>query len=1321
MSTDYVDRMHCSPKLVRMVVLACWLVSGGWTWYGDGGTVTADESGANAVSPPDNRLAERDRLWAETQALEAKGLHEQAIQLAQRVLAIEVEIFGEKHFELSGTLNLIARQYATLDQFDAALNTLARRSALLAELPNLPSWQVKDGQRDLDNLRLLSQLTDEDRAEVRRAAVLSEQSSALASGQSIAEAVQLAREVLAIRERVLGGEHLDTAVALHDLAFVLEEQGDSASALVFYAKALAIRRRVLGDDHPTTALSLNNLGYSANENGDLANARRYYEEALAIRRRTLGNDHASTVNTLINLATLLKDSGDYKSARQCFDEILAIRQKVLGDKHLDTAAAWNYLGVLSRSTGDYSAARYQYEQALAIQRTALGEDHPVTAQTMNNLSVNLKDQGDLVEATVMQEKALAIRRKTLGDEHRDTLESLGNLGVVFSKRAQFGRARECFEQVLATELKVLGPDHRGLAESLNRLAYLFEVTRDFPEAKRLYERALSIQRGRLGNSHPETAQTLDYLGGLLALMDKKMEAVARYEEAIAIRRTVLGEDHPDTIASLNNLAVLLMNGGDYIKSKAYFEQALAIQRKRSGTEQLTAALLDNLAKLHMAVGEYSQARDCFDESLAIRERLYGMNHLATADSLNNLAILRHALKEYDESRLLYTQSLEICRHVLGNSHPETFLRMYNLGLLLAASGKNDEAVQIFLEANQREEQFLSHELFAFSEAKLNAYVSRFAGRLDVLASLPVVQLHRERELAETLLTRKAVVLEILQRRRHAEQLAAADPEIGKLRNQLSAARDELENLLLRPARDALQEELDTRRETLRQQCKDLEDQYARTLGRAAKSDAQLAVSVDDLRKRLTAGQYLIEYLRFTRREFQSVEQVTRWQEDRYAACVIGADENSSVRVIDLGPAAEIDQLVGDLTAQVREFQSERESADESSYEDDYRKIASKLYAKIMAPLQEAIAGATQIYVGPDSRLHEIPFEALVDTNGKYLIEAGYQFAYVSSGRDLVRPQSAEPGSGVLVFAGPNYDLDASGRLAAARHATEAHAESAVLATTGRPTLPAAINESPALRSTDSRAGWRYLPGADLEGQEAGSAFTQAGWDRVQIFTGNEAQEDLVKRVHRPRVLVLVTHGDFLDDAPAADTSSTDDRSFGLVSSDAADVAAGPTSEDRGRTMQARSGLRTIDNPLLRSYLLLAGANKIDERLPEGTQIENGWLTAQEIGDLDLQGTDLVVLSACNTNRGQAANGQAVVGMRSAFLFAGAKTIVGSLYEVPNAETRLLLRPFYAGVAGGAGKLASLHSAKLEFLRQRRASVGAAHPFYWASFVLVGAP
>lgn len=98
-----------------------------------------------------------------------------------------------------------------------------------------------------------------------------------------------------------------------------------------------------------------------------------------------------------------------------------------------------------------------------------------------------------------------------------------------------------------------------------------------------------------------------------------------------------------------------------------------------------------------------------------------------------------------------------------------------------------------------------------------------------------------------------------------------------------------------------------------------------------------------------------------------------------------------------------------------------------------------------------------------------------------------------------------------------------------------------------------------------------------------------------------------------------------------------------------------------------------------------------------------------------------MFSACNTGRGQVATGDAVAGLRSAFLFAGTRTLVGSLYEVPDEPTRRLMQTFYAGLREQRGKLESLNAARLELIAELREKQGTAHPFFWASFVLVGEP
>ena len=135
-----------------------------------------------------------------------------------------------------------------------------------------------------------------------------------------------------------------------------------------------------------------------------------------------------------------------------------------------------------------------------------------------------------------------------------------------------------------------------------------------------------------------------------------------------------------------------------------------------------------------------------------------------------------------------------------------------------------------------------------------------------------------------------------------------------------------------------------------------------------------------------------------------------------------------------------------------------------------------------------------------------------------------------------------------------------------------------------------------------------------------------------------------------------------------------------------------------------------------SGIVLAGANR-EAKSGE----EDGILSALEVSEMDLSKVELAVLSACQTGLGDVKTGEGVFGLRRAFLFAGARTLVTSLFEVPDKDTRDLMLRFYSGLKSGQGKLAALHAAQRQLLQLRRQAGGAAHPFFWASFVMVGGP
>jgi CHAT domain-containing protein len=194
-------------------------------------------------------------------------------------------------------------------------------------------------------------------------------------------------------------------------------------------------------------------------------------------------------------------------------------------------------------------------------------------------------------------------------------------------------------------------------------------------------------------------------------------------------------------------------------------------------------------------------------------------------------------------------------------------------------------------------------------------------------------------------------------------------------------------------------------------------------------------------------------------------------------------------------------------------------------------------------------------------------------------------------------------------------------------------------------------------------------------------------DDKHVFTRARATEGRVKQFHGPRFLHIATHGFFLKDnelRAAALRNVT-------VSLDQATLPVG-------------------ENPLLRSGLALAGAN-----LRRSGKNDDGILTAAEVAQMDLRGTQLVVLSACETGLGDVHNGEGVYGLRRALVLAGAETQVASLWKVADDATKDLMVEYYGRLLKGEGRSAALREAQRTMIISKERS----HPYYWAAFVPIG--
>ena len=318
---------------------------------------------------------------------------------------------------------------------------------------------------------------------------------------------------------------------------------------------------------------------------------------------------------------------------------------------------------------------------------------------------------------------------------------------------------------------------------------------------------------------------------------------------------------------------------------------------------------------------------------------------------------------------------------------------------------------------------------------------------------------------------------------------------------------------------------------------------------------------------------------------------------------------------------------------------------------NHREMARKLDELVMQPVRRILGPTRWILLSPDGALNFVPFYALVDEQDRELVDTT-SITYLMTGRDLLRLRqaAATPREAPLIVANPDF-----GKTIEMETTEQSAAQS---------------------RSVDlSRVRFSQLAGTEEEGQQVRKTLPNA-----RLLNGLNATEEALKELHGPRVLHIATHGFFLPDIEN-------------VTGDASKTGLDPWNA----------------NPLLRSGLALVGAN----RRKSQTEREDGVLTALEVSHLDLRGTRLVVLSACETGVGHALHGEGVYGLQRAMMIAGAETQVTSLWQVSDNATKKLMVEFYQELAKGAGRGEAMRLAQLALRRSYP------HPYYWASFIVTG--
>jgi len=1143
------------------------------------------------------------------------------------------------------------------------------------------------------------------------------------------------KQIIACKE-VYGENHKEYATSLHNLAGYYSKVRDYDQAVKYEKEASEVCLRVFGKDNLMYATSLHDLAYYYNKNGNHKDAIVYGIQALTIQKNLIGEKSRDYLVSLHHLAMYYSEEGDYKKAVEIGLKSVDIGKDVLGERNLDYSSSLLNVANYLYDNGDYFKAVEYGEEALDIRREKMGEDHSVVLKTIHTLALFYSKIGEYRKA-IEYESVVLEKQKVLDDEGHDYAMTLNSLATFYSNLDEYGKAIEYGEEAIRIIKGVSGENNTDYALFLNNIGTYYAKLHNYSKALEYGMKALKLQQVLLGEYHPHYAITLHCIASYYSNLGDYSSAVEYGERALMIQKETIGVYHPDYAISLNSLSLFYSYLGNYVKAVEYVSEALTIEKNTIGANHPDHAIpLINISHYYALLGNVKRAIEYATEALEIQNRTIGTNHLDYSHTLSNLADYYYLQGDYNKAIAYQTEAMTIRMNIIG-THNSTYSTSLNaLALYYSSLGNYSKAIEygnMSIEAYKgtQEENTYSYaralhnlaccysdsgdyskavetELIALEILRrvIGENNTDFATGLSQLAdyyydlgkydmALSTIQ--------KCLLIRRNKIIEIFQNFPSSQRssywnrfsfgftdrypglfLKSHSSDVSSLydltalfsKGLLLTTDKEMNKLILENGdKDALEIYEDLRNTRIIIQ-KLFETPIAErhmnldSLQQRAESLEQLLV-----KKSKVYGDYT-QKLKTTWKDVQNA-----LVEDEIAVEFLSFNIHDTDSIMISALTLRKDDQEPRLTP-LFEINQLKNVSDTLYYN------CPEIMDLVWHPLQNQFKGIRRIYFSPSGVLHKIGIEYVAGMEN-------FEMYRLSTTREIIDMKKSiavnqEKLDNADLYGGIDYE-EMSAISPAPSQINKDNAKNDSLFTNMSYELHRAFVDSLEVRGTTVK----YLPGTLNEVMNIRSSFMNAN-QSANLHTGKDATESSVKKLSSncAGVLHISTHGFYFSVKQAQNK----------------------------KRMQSifNNEYNSEDKSLTRSGLLMAGANKFLNGKDVSMDEDDGILTAQEISKLDFRKLDLVVLSACETAKGDIMQGEGVFGLQRGFKKAGAKSILMSLWKVSDAATNMLMSEFYINLCNGKDKHESLRMAQKKVCEYKDADGNYIFqdPYFWAGFVML---
>lgn len=1029
------------------------------------------------------------------------------------------------------------------------------------------------------------------------------------------------------------------------------------------------------------------------QNTELALAKRYdaiadslsrlpdNKQAILIRKKALNiyqNSRPVPFDRLVaefrSIGICYRREGKFSEGEFNLKRAVEIAEKHLPQIHTERAKAYNSYGIYLLTTGDNkSALKFLYESLAINKRTK----SPDVADNLNNIGIIYENMGDYAQAFDHYRQALNFNRAKHGINNVATANNFINLGTACIKLDRYDEAMLYLDTTLTIYNKVLPKNHPEFAALYNNLGAIANVRGDYRTALGYFEQALKNTEANLGENHPDVANIFANSGNLLLNRGDINKALAFFKKAYDIRLRFFGKNSHYVARTCNYIGDCYLLKKDFDEAYEWFTEAVRLYLVLpAGDPTDIAEYKNDLGRYFEELGNHNEALRYYNEALNVVRKQPGKQDLYIANSLSRIGDLYLSKKNFVLAKQQYQQALRINLQLLGKKHPDVAQIYGNLAMSCADQRQHALAYcdSAMLALNYNKAVPSNFENVSSTIVLLDIFMGKGkllqgfyrkdkdkkwldeADKCYTYGSqlIDFVKLTLEEPGSRQALLDKYFLI--------YENAIAVKFELKALTNDLSywhQAFDISERSNATLLLEAIQSIQPGRFDAIPDSLLEAERKLKIDLAFVEKQvfEEQLSgVSADQQKLSKLNNQLFALHQKSDRLMARLRKEFPRYFTLKYAPELVKVQE---IQQSLLMPGQNmVGYFVGEENVFAFIISEEKfevvKIVKEIPLEAWVEDFRNSIYR--FNPAGEEVAFLSQKYANLGHELYQLLFEPIRAqlTGNQVVILPGGVLGYLPFDALLARPPVE------------NSSFDTHDYLV--RHYQFSYSYSATLhkEMLGRNSnwkrggfvafAPVYGGDSLNMRRDDP---WRAVLG-NLK-------FNQSEVKSIQNIMGGQAYLD-----------TAATELHFMEAAPNA----------GILH-----LAVHAKSNDEHGEYSYLAFFQTLDS------------------------IENELVFVKDLYSMRIKAA-LVVLSACETGIGELQRGEGIVSLARGFSYAGAASIVTTLWSIDDFASSEIMQLFYEKLKDGETKDAALRSAKLAYLDRRKGS-NASHPLYWAAFIPVG--